>query len=113
MKHTMYISYAYIFNCTLHRDCESKILRDFFRAVTYMFFLLPKQAAMCALFAHCLFMYRKGSGFLTEYDLIWIFLRIFSIFFSRVIALTTDYRIHVHPSSLHLVPIRVCEFSLQ
>jgi len=99
----MYISHAYIFSCTLHRDCIPKYCAIFFALLRSCFFLLPKQTAMCALFAHCLFMYRNVR-FLTEYDLIWIFFNEYFRYFSRVVAITTDYRIHVHPSSLHLVP---------
>lgn len=73
-----------------------------------MFFLLPNaKQAQCA-FAHCLFMYGDVTFFTNfEYDLIWIFYefsRIFPNFFPRVIALTTDYRVHVHPFSLFLTP---------
>jgi len=83
MKHTMYISYAYIFSCTLHRDCVPKYCAIFSALLRTCFFYCQNKAAMYALFAHCLFMYRNVR-FLTEYDLIWIFFtNIFDILLAR------------------------------
>lgn len=59
-----------------------------------MFFLLQNGTRIRT---RCLFMYGNSSRFLAGCNSMWIFLRSFPKFFPHVVALTTDYHIHVNP----------------